>query len=309
MYFKIVFDYRKLRSPPLVVLIALPLIALFYAIFLLIYFESLIPQSASAKMLAKALTVGSKSTWLDFFGPHYLSPLALPFGVLSVLGVIAILKYRRDLLIYLIWYVVYVGLISIFSLWWTWYKAPAITFYVVSIGLGCWIIYLEFLNRMNRNKAFLIISILTGILVIGVGIKSWLSISALGLNYKHPFANKKFEEMDEVISWVNLNVPRNNLIMIEPLGYFGYHVNHTILDYPGLASKSVTDILRRCKTPERVVDYIYPYSWAINGIRPNWLVLRNNEYIDMKSLRNVLVDYVVVFKASDGNYLVLKRIK
>lgn len=96
--------------------------------------------------------------------------------------------------------------------------------------------------------------------------------------------------------WLRANAATlNDTVMLEPLGYIGYYSDLKMLDYPGLASKEMTDARKRYGLGRQ--NQIY------RELKPDWLVLRPNEakrgtYVEMTALEK---DYELVrtFDASE----------
>lgn len=84
-------------------------------------------------------------------------------------------------------------------------------------------------------------------------------------------------------------------VMLEPLGYIGYYSGLKMLDYPGLASKEMTDARKRLGVVRQNQIYL--------ELKPDWLVLRPSEakmgtYVDAAGLKKYY-DLVQVFDASE----------
>lgn len=70
--------------------------------------------------------------------------------------------------------------------------------------------------------------------------------------------------------------PRDT-VLLEPLGYIGFYSGLKMLDFPGLCSPEM--VVARQLSPSRA----YPYSWGhlIPMLRPDWLVLRPFEVVEV----------------------------
>lgn len=86
----------------------------------------------------------------------------------------------------------------------------------------------------------------------------------------------------------------HDTVMLEPLGYIGYYSGLKMLDYPGLASKEMTEARKRLGLARQNQIYL--------ELKPDWLVLRPAEvmhgtYVDVEGLRKYY-ELVQVFDAS-----------
>lgn len=84
-------------------------------------------------------------------------------------------------------------------------------------------------------------------------------------------------------------------VMLEPLGYIGYYSGLRMLDYPGLASKKMTEARKRLGVARQNQIYL--------ELKPDWLVLRpseamNGTYVDVEGLKKYY-ELVKVFDASE----------
>jgi hypothetical protein len=70
--------------------------------------------------------------------------------------------------------------------------------------------------------------------------------------------------------WLNAHAGENDTVFAESLGYIGYFSERKIIDFPGLATPRVSQILARGERNYRVV---------IDQLQPTYLVLRPVEII------------------------------
>ena len=72
-------------------------------------------------------------------------------------------------------------------------------------------------------------------------------------------------------------------IFLEPLGYIGYFSEGKMLDYPGLCSPEVVNVLKDKKLNRATV---------IPELKPDWLVLRPWEVMEVLNMPFFKRDYV-----------------
>lgn len=93
--------------------------------------------------------------------------------------------------------------------------------------------------------------------------------------------------------WLKKSISRNDRIYLECLGYIGYFSEGKMLDYPGLATP---EVVKLCK--KNNLNFIT----LVPELKPEWIVLRGGEYLQMSGLDYFRNNYrlVKVFDASDG---------
>lgn len=244
------------------------------------------PQTA----LAKALTKGDRSAWFDLLKPIYLSLSTAPFAVLSLLGIIYILRKRPDLYLLLAWVFGYISFVSTFGSWWPWYKPSVMVFYSISIGVGLNWIFLTMEKRISERYAFTFIALIGVSIFLGALFKTISALQLISPNLDTIFTTvnsdkfHKKSQIEIVADWVILNVHQDQVIMLEPLGLFGYNVPHKIYDYPGLASRQVTDALKKIAPPRggSPAD-VRTFSFVLEEVKPSVLILRDSEWVALKN--------------------------
>lgn len=239
-----------------------------YELAVVFYFGSLIPQTA----IAKALTRGEAGAqWLALLKPLYFSLATAPLAILSLMGVVRLLLRRSDLYPLVLFTVGYSAFISVFGSWWPWYKPPVMLFYAVTIGLGCrWIFVAISPERHSGIVSFAIFSLMI-VTFAGVGVKTVYAARAL--------LHSPYITMVELSDWIVSNVSEDKVVMLEPLGVFGYHVPHKVYDYPGLASSQVTDSLARIPPPrDRSPADPRVFPAVVADVKPSVIILRDAEF-------------------------------
>lgn len=83
--------------------------------------------------------------------------------------------------------------------------------------------------------------------------------------------------------WLHAQAKPGDSVLLEPLGYIGYHSRLKTYDFPGLSSPEVVAAIR---------SGVNRYADLIARLRPTWLVLRPNEIAERDfAERPVLRDY------------------
>lgn len=299
-FFYILFKQKKISPHQLLIIIGGSVL---YGVILLTNYGTLIPQTVVAKSLSKKPAI---DVWLDFLNRFYVSWLVLLPGFLSVVGIYRVFRYLKDLVPIFIYGLVYALLIMSFSWWWPWYLPPFIVVYLISIFIGIEYIALRF-NSKKIQAVF--VRVVFGVILVGLTIKSYSSIGAL---YKQPWTEWK-KETAAVSAWVRSNIPHDETGMLEPAGLYGLLLPHRIDDYPGLASRRVTDALKDYKDIGGKLNYSFDaFAYAISVVRPDFIILRESEYVKfIETATNDLYDTryscCSELNTRDGPYFVLTR--
>ena len=86
--------------------------------------------------------------------------------------------------------------------------------------------------------------------------------------------------------WLKANAKPTDTVFLESLGYMGYYSQLKMLDFPGLCSPQVSTLVRSGRRN---------YAELIRTLKPNWVVIRPNEYYDQHLNENGgLQDYRLV---------------
>ena len=271
-----------------------------YVLFSFYYFGNLLPQT----IIAKGLTARSAlEQWVIFLDKFFLGGSSVGIsGLFCLIGLYIIIKSRQDLLPLLFWTTAYVAGFSTFAAWWPWYFPPVLIGYCVAVGFGLGAI----ISYLNRQR----IAIGGWQLVDFVGRQkelNWISfIMALGLAaalltqlYRNSpsldrtsFVSK---QRIELANWVNANTPVDVSVMVEPLGMIAYYTDRRFDDYPGLASRRVTDAIKQFdrQIGGRPVDY-QAFGFILDKVDPDFIILRQDEY-EINKACGSLESYQVVY--------------
>lgn len=302
--FTVWFEQKKITPRQIFIIL---LGAGLYSFIVLTIYGTLIPQTVIAKSLVRGTSSGQ---WLSFLKKFYISGFVLFPGFLSVVGIYRIFKHLRNLIPICMYGLVYVFIISNFGSWWYWYFPSFVVVYVISIFVGIEQIRDKIvkLGAGFKNIPVLFMWVMSILILLGFATKTYTSILLIEPN--HLIAQKK--EIILVSDWIKLNIPYNKTMMLEPAGFFGFLLPYKIDDYPGLASRRVTDVLGEYKkiggNPKNFEGFVY----AINMIKPDFIIFTKEEYnkfikTDMTSQYKMSYSCCSDLKTQFGPYFVLIR--
>ncbi len=239
-----------------------------YLLILYIYYGTIIPQPVTAK---SQLYSSFFEQWDFFLKKFFFSPKTFILGILFITGCYHIIK-RRTALVVLIWSFIYAGLFASLTAWWAWYIPPFIFSYLFIISFGLH----EQLVKLKSKKL-----IFTPVIIISLLFPIVLSIDTVIKVYDYKkFINPYFTQTKEIAFWLDKNVEQHEKVLLEPLGLIGYLAfENTFSDYPGLASKEVTNSLSKLgrKVYGSPVDFEAARQ-VINDLSPAALILREDEF-------------------------------
>jgi hypothetical protein len=239
-----------------------------------LYFGQFVPQTMVAK---SAVYQGSllHSWWLPL-GKFFLgSPGAWALGIFAVTGAIVALRSRSEQLPLLAWGALYIAAFSTAGVWWPWYFAAPTIAYTVAAGIGLRSVWAYCLKRVPKRVCLCAaigwLLLTTGVLVVRDlrYVRFWRVSEDVGCRQKK-----------DIAAAINARTSSNALVMLEPLGMIGFFANRNFADYPGLASRKVTDATRELgrKIPAKPSE---PQSFGhvLRRVAPDALVLREDEYV------------------------------
>jgi hypothetical protein len=260
--------FAATRRVPVREAIGLALAAMPYAVFATTYYGSVLPQTVVAKDLVER---SAAAQWFFIIQKMFLgNPASWTLGTSALVGVLIVRRHQR-LLPFVFWGLAYVAFFSSVGSWWPWYVPPALLpfFALAGVGLAAPIGLLS-PPRLGH-----------GALALALGAVSlFLAADTMDKAQRNLEATSSLTlQLQEVAQWVNETTASTATVMLEPLGVFGYHAHRRVDDYPGLASRRVTNAL---KTLNRRVggnpqDH-EALRAAVEMVRPDVLVLRAPEY-------------------------------
>lgn len=122
---------------------------------------------------------------------------------------------------------------------------------------------------------------------------AWAALCALvlGLGYETLYSMPQLRLRQQLVEdgtrrgvglWLRDHVRPGDSVFLEPIGYIGYYSRAHILDFPGLVAPEVV----RARTETR-----QGFFGCIGLLRPDWLVLRPNELVELKKLPEIQARY------------------
>lgn len=109
--------------------------------------------------------------------------------------------------------------------------------------------------------------------LILTAISCYMVVTFLMASYQFRVQQKEVENgvRMQIGKWLKGQIGENDRIYLECLGYIGYFSGGKMLDYPGLASPSVTKLLKNGRN----------FVTVIEPLQPEWIVLRPDEFKGM----------------------------
>jgi len=260
--------FAATRRLPLRELAWVSLAALPYAVFAVLYYGSVLPQTVVAKSLVERSTAAewwfiAQKLWLG-------APASAILGTAAWIG--AVLLRRRPTLIPIVgWGAAYLALFSSLGSWWPWYVPPVLLAFFALAGTGLAAATRAIAPpRLARVALALAMPGVAPLLARDTMAKAERNLGSSAATYA---------QMREAAEWVNEHTAPTATVMLEPLGIFGYHVDRVVEDYPGLASRRVTNAMKRLNRAVGGNPQDHEaLRAAIDMVKPEVLVLREPEY-------------------------------
>lgn len=252
------------------------IIVIFYYVFHWIYFDSLLPQSVSAKAIGYNINiVKNVNKYLNRM--FFSQPSGLPVYFFAICGIVYLWKkgFSIPVSIILGWYVVYHLFFMLRAPLFDWYLQPPLFIVAMFAGYGLLELGDEVLKLFLDSRFIPIME--------GLGI---LVLIALLLFSLKAYSDQKLQvqvyEMNvraRAGKWLSENTKRTDVVFTESLGYIGYYCENRFIDWPGLVSPQVTRILSQNGTR---LSQIQEYIIIIDAFNPDYLVLRDHEWNALK---------------------------
>lgn len=265
-------------------------------LFTLLYFKSFVPHNLLAKSVAfitipssiheLLFTVAEKLYTNSSYFWRYFSPFLnhdfvidapYPIFILGILGLLFIAlsvaglwhsKKNRILLpavLYVCFFLLY-RLIFLPQKYFVWHLMPFMAFTALFASIS-----ISLLEKRFQLLARLISFILAAFFLIPL-----FYLFPMEKIIQRDVENQVRRKIGEYLS---THVLPQETVFSESLGYIGYFAGQNVVlyDYPGLASPTVLNTLK--KIPPNQRDYIYP---VISILEPDKLILRITEYEDLR---------------------------
>lgn len=272
--------FRATRRVPAREAMWLAIAALPYAAFAITYYGSLLPQTVVAKnLIARSAAV----EWQFIAQKLFLGgPLRWILGTSVFVGALSLVRHR-SLPPLTVWGLAYVAFFSSVGSWWPWYFPPALLAYFALAGIGlAAATHLISQPRLSQGALALATAVASLVLARDTMTKADRVLETTRVMHS---------QLSEVAQWVNRCTAPTATVMLEPLGILGYYADRRVEDYLGLASRRVTDALKRLDRRVGGKPLLETRSawWdgsrdpealraAIDAVRPEVLVLPKEVY-------------------------------
>lgn len=239
-----------------------------------LYYGALFPQTVTAKLAG--YHVDPVENALKYLERMLVAqPTGIPLYILAVWAVIRIIKKWPQLLFFLSWYVIYHLFFMLRAPLFDWYLHPPLFVLCLFAGLGLFDLIDVGLRWIKRDQFVLHAQTLVGSLLLVLLLLSSVPYARNRLNgQKHVDATNKAASL-----WLRQNVGAGDVVFTEALGYIGYFNDARFVDWPGLTSSDIPDLLSKNDADGRYRGYIL----IIQTYQPNYLVLRSNEWRDLRA--------------------------
>lgn len=267
------YYFIKCRRLPWELASGLPLFSA-WTIFAWRTFGSIIPQSASAKLIAARVPfiMGATIYWRLYVNQNQLY-LFVPY--LLALGGYSTIRVRRPKLgffLILIWSIIYFIAASILAGSFPWYYGPLIPgFAILAVSGTDFLIGLstQLLNRLRLSDQakqpmprFLLVGAILALTAMQVD--SWRTPGTVHLGRR---VDPRYIVYKEIAAWLNQNAQVNDTLAAAEIGVLGYYTDMKIIDLYGL----VTPELK----PRNHEDIAKTLGRAITLYRPDFVVAEN----------------------------------
>ena len=293
------------------VAISFPPLAL-WVLFAVVYYGTFIPQTVTAKSLIGTTNVNksgivngvtaSLNSWervAPYFGNYFatsgLIPRTVGVWIVAVLVVLFLAGVVHVFRLSVLWaipalivpmFVLYVGFFNV-SNYHMWYVPPFSAVLILYAGAA----FSLFPRVFVPIKYF-----------VSCGIVFLYLIPTVSYFQHDAYVQKEIDVGVRGAAGIQLNSLMNSeqTVILEPLGFMGSEVNAgPIIDYPGLASRTMTNSLELIPLGERNMGS------AVRGIRPDFVVVRQGEWQSFNpSDHPELADYkllAAIGNPSDGD--------
>lgn len=256
-----------------------------WLVFATYYFGTFIPQTVTAKSLIGSTNVSkggivnginaSLNSWeriapyfSNYFATNGLIPRSVGIWIVAALALLFILGVIRISKVSFLWaipalmvpiFVLYVGFFNI-SNYQMWYVPPFSAVLILYAGVAF---------NLFPKVAISVKYLLSCVLVV-----TYL-LPAMSYFQHEALVQSDIDEGVRQTTGIQLNklLDADQTVILEPLGFMGSEINiGAIIDYPGLASRIMTDSLRFLAVSDRNM------ASAVREIQPDFVVVRESEW-------------------------------
>ena len=283
-----------------------------WLVFATFYYGTFIPQTVTAKSLIGTTNVSkggitnginaSLNSWeriapyfSNYFATSGLIPRSIDIWIVAALVVLFILGVVRISRVSILWaipalivpiFVLYVGFFNV-SNYHMWYVPPFSAVLILYSGAA-----FNLFPKLSMSLKYLLSCALVIIYLL----------PALSYFQHEALVQSNIDEGVRQTTGIKLDklLSGNQTVILEPLGFMGSEINSgAIIDYPGLASRTMTNSLELIPSGERNMGS------AVRVIRPDFVVVRQGEWQSFNpSDHPELADYkllAAIGKPSDGD--------
>ncbi len=246
-----------------------------YLIIHQIYFGSPVPQSLLAKASSYKINIPrNASRYLDRM--LFAQQGSILFYVLSLVGVAWSAKKAKQLLLFISWYLVYHLFFILRAPLFDWYLQVPLFVLCLFSALGLFTLVELSINLIRLPGWAPFLKALAG---FGIGM---ILLVAMIPYVKNRQAGQMWELSVRAAAgqWLTDNSKIDDLVFTESLGFIGYYSHNDFVDWPGLASPEVPNLLENNGVQK---DRIKSFDTIISNYKPSYLVLRTHEYDTLAS--------------------------
>jgi len=234
------------------------------------YFGTLVPHSLIAKGIGYQI-----DPWTNTL--RYLSkmlfaqPGAVGVYLVAAIGIWRACGRNRAFWIPVAWYLVYHVSFFLRAPLFDWYLQPPLWALGLFAGFGAveMVVWLSARIGFERHQSVVWLGT-NAVMVVALGLATMLfGRSRLTSQYYEDAVRAKAGQ------WLALHTSPTDVVFTESLGYIGYQTGNPFVDWPGLASPGVPELLRTTHTAQ---SRRAAFDAIISAYRPSYLVLRDTEW-------------------------------
>ncbi|MGD9092982.1 MAG: hypothetical protein PVF74_09035, partial [Anaerolineales bacterium] len=261
-------------------------------VFAWLYFGSPLPVTLAAKQHQGSMAISQQflrgliTTIREYIGlwQYWLA------AVLSLLGIIWMVKYARQWILFLSWPVIYTISFTILGVSrYFWYYAPLVPGFVVAVGLGISAIATLIPHNGKSENAtqrtdtdsklgyrFPEISKRLLILLVSVLLAALTLAQLNDLWWLKDQSDPRNLVYQAVGEWLQMNTLTGSTVAALEIGIIGYYAERPMVDFAGLLYPEVAVQLNANTTYEDAA------IWAVDHYEPDYVVLHKGGYHELK---------------------------
>ena len=252
----LVHSYVGRRKRPYWITPAIAIVAC-WLIYSFLTFETLIPLSISAKLVAIRIPflLGGAVYWTAFAGETAYYNLFLFVFLVGFVFLFIKRTIEEGFFLILCWSAIYLLLASFFAGSFPWYYVPLIPGFAIIVAYGIRNIALipVFQGRLrpaqDGNRSRIILGVITGSLLC---IHSFFWINDWKL-YRGSAFDHRFAPYQQVSDWLNEHATNEQSLATREIGYLGYFTEMKIIDQFGLVTPGIFPLVN--EGPEATLLY------------------------------------------------------